>query len=282
MILKMKPSNVLAKMRAGEVAICVKLNLSDPVATEIAALCGFDCVWLDMEHLPHTTQDIQNHIRAAKMHGIDAMVRVKRGSYSDLIGPLEMDASGIMVPHLMGLEDAKKIVYDTRFHPIGRRPWDGGYTDGAYCMIEPDQYMAQANDQRFVSVQIEDPEPLDELDAIAGLEGIDMLFFGPGDFSQGIGKPGQWDDPQITEMRQHVAALAHKHGKFAGTVGSLDNFDSLVEMGYQLICVGADVIALSEYFRKITQRIKRTQSTNIKSIYNVDNHCELKCESVIF
>ncbi len=113
-------------MRAGEVATCVKLNLVDPAVSEIAALAGFDCVWLDTEHVPHTTNEILNHIRAAKMHDMDTLVRVQRGSYSDLIHPLEMDATGIMVPHLMSLEEAKKIVYYTKFHPVGRRPLDGG------------------------------------------------------------------------------------------------------------------------------------------------------------
>ena len=70
-VIKMRPSRVLAKMRAGEVATSVKLNMSDPVATELAALSGFDCVWLDMEHVPHTDSVILNHIRAAKMHDIE-------------------------------------------------------------------------------------------------------------------------------------------------------------------------------------------------------------------
>ena len=90
----MRPSRVLKKMRAGQVATCAKLNLADPVVSELAALAGFDCVWLDMEHLPHTTEQIHNHIRAAKMHDMDTLVRVQRGSYSDLIHPLEMDATG--------------------------------------------------------------------------------------------------------------------------------------------------------------------------------------------
>lgn len=266
--IKMHPSKVLAKMRAGGVATCVKINLVDPVVTEIAALSGFDCIWLDMEHLPHTTEQIQNHIRAAKMHDMDSLVRVQRGSYSDLIHPLEMDASGIMVPHIMSLEDAEKIVYYTKFHPIGRRPWDGGYTDGAYCMIPADEYMKQANEKRFVIVQIEDPEPLEELDAIAQLDGIDMLFFGPADFSQGIGTPGQWDNPKIAETRKRVAEVARKYGKFAGTPGNTNNFNELVDMGYQFITIGADVVALSEYFTQIIGNIKGTESTGSKSIYS--------------
>ena len=267
-VVQMRPSKVLMKMRAGEVATCVKLNLADPVVSEIAALAGFDCVWLDAEHLPHTTEQVQNHIRAAKMHDVDTLVRVQRGNYSDLIHPLEMDGTGIMVPHLMSLEDAKKIVYYTKFHPIGRRPLDGGYTDGAYCMISPEEYIKQANEQRFVIVQIEDPEPMDELEEIAKLDGIDMLFFGPGDFSQDIGAPAQWDNPKIAETRKRVAEVARKYGKFAGTPGGVGNFDELAGMGYQFISVGADVAGIGDYFKEIVAGIKGTKAGGIKSIYS--------------
>ena len=267
--IKMRPSRVLKKMRAGDVALSVKLNLADPAVTEIAALSGFDCVWIDMEHLPHTTEQINNHIRAAKMHNMDTLVRVQRGSYSNLIHPLEMDASGIMVPHLMSLEDAKKIVYYTKFHPVGRRPLDGGYRDGAYCLLDPEEYIKQANKERFIVVQIEDPEPLDELEEIAQLEGIDMLFFGAADFSQGIGTPAQWDNPKIAETRKRVAEVARKYGKFAGVPGSVDTFGELADMGYQFISVGADVAALSNYFGGIvngisnTKQAKKTKNQNI-------------------
>ena len=254
-------------MRSGEVATCVKLNLADPVVTEIAALAGFDCVWLDAEHLPHTTEQIQNHIRAAKMHNVDTLIRVQRGSYSDLIHPLEMDGTGIMVPHLMNLEQAKEIVYHTKFHPVGRRPLDGGYSDGSYCMLPIEEYMKQANEERFVVVQIEDPEPLDELEEIAKLEGIDMLFFGPGDFSQGIGSPAQWDNPKIAETRKRVAEVARRYGKFAGTPGGVENFDELAGMGYQFISVGADVVGLGDYFREIIAGIKKTEAGMTKSLY---------------
>ena len=265
--MKMRPSKVLKKMRAGKVATSVSSNLSDPVVTEIAALAGFDCIWIDMEHVPNTDKDILGHIRSAKMHDMDTLVRVKRGSYSDLIHPLEMDATGIMVPHLMNLKEAKSIVYYTKFHPIGRRPLDGGYTDGAYCQIPIDEYIKQANEQRFVIVQIEDPEPLDEIEEIAKLEGIDMLFFGPQDFSQGIGTPGRWDNPKIAETRKKVAEVAQRHGKFAGTPGSVDNFQELVDMGYQFINVGADVVGLADYFKQLVAGIKGTKTSSSKSIH---------------
>ena len=172
-----------------------------------------------------------------------------------------------MVPHIMSLEDAKEIVYNTKFHPVGRRPLDGGYTDGAYCMIQPEEYIKQANKQRFVVVQIEDPEPLNELEEIAKLDGIDMLFFGPGDFSQGIGTPAQWDNPKISDTRKRVAEVARKFGKFAGTPGGVGNFSELAEMGYQFISDGADVIGIIDYFKEIVTGIKGTKARVPKSIY---------------
>jgi 4-hydroxy-2-oxoheptanedioate aldolase len=238
----------------------VKLNLSDPRVAEIAALCGVDCVWLDQEHIGSDYRDIENQIRGAKVHDVDTMVRVARGSYSDLVRPLEMDAAGIMVPHLLSFEDARRIVWQTRFHPVGRRPVDGGNADGAYCMIPANDYFRQANRERFVIVQIEDPEPVPELDEIAKLEGIDMLFFGPADFSQGIGDPNNFANPRIAEARRQVAKTARRHNKFAGTVASFETLNETVSMGYQFINVGADVIALGDLFQRVAKAFAEIQN----------------------
>ena len=247
----MRPSRVLAKLRAGQVAACFKLNLADARAVEIAAMADFDCLWLDMEHVPNDLAVIEKGIWAAKGHDADVMVRVARGSYSDYIRPLEMDAAGIMVPHIMSLADARAVVRMTRFHPIGRRPVDGGNADGAFCNIDFVEYLKQANEQRFVVVQIEDPEPLTELDAIAALPGIDMLFFGPGDFSHGIGAPGEWAHPRLLDARRRVAEAAAVHGKFAGTVASPANLDELIALGYRFLSMGADVVGLSQYCKSL-------------------------------
>jgi 4-hydroxy-2-oxoheptanedioate aldolase len=182
---------------------------------------------------------------------MDVMVRVSRGGYSDYIKPLEMDATGIMVPHIMGIDDARKVVQMTRFHPIGRRPLDGGNADGAYATINYADYLPLANRERFIIVQIEDPEPMADLDAIASLDGIDMLFFGPADFSQGIGAPGEWDHPKLVDARRRVAEVAIKHGKFAGTTGNINNMAVLMELGYKFINIGADVLAVGEYCKNL-------------------------------
>lgn len=254
----MRPSRVLQRMRSGKTATCVKINLADSRVAEIAAMSGFDSLWTDMEHVPNDWSAIEKQILAAKCHDVDVIVRIPRGSYSDLIKPLEMDAAGVMVPHVMSVADARQIVKQMKFHPLGLRPLDGGNADGAYCNIGLSDYMEQANRERFNILQIEDVEPLTELEDILCLPGLDMIFFGPGDFSQSIGAPGDMRHPRLLETRERIAALARKHDKFAGTVSSLDDFELFQSMGYQFLSIGADVEALSEYFHHIVNRLAQT------------------------
>jgi len=149
--MRMSPSRVLRKLRAGEMATSVKINTADTRVVEIASASGFDCIWFDNEHVPTDWAVLENMVRAAKLHGADSLVRVSRGGYSDYIRPLEMDATGIMVPHLMSADDARNVVRMTRFHPIGRRPVDGGNLDGFFCQIDYVEYLREANEQRGIS-----------------------------------------------------------------------------------------------------------------------------------
>jgi 4-hydroxy-2-oxoheptanedioate aldolase len=258
--MEMRPSRVLRKLRAGQIVTCAKVNTADARVVEIAAAAGFDCIWLCNEHVPTDWLQMENMVRAAKLHGADAMVRVSRGSYSDYIRPLEMDAAGLMVPHLMSAQQARDVVRMTKFHPVGRRPIDGGNLDGFFCKIDPVKYIEQANRERFVAVQIEDPEPLAELDEIAAVPGYDMLFFGPGDFSHGIGKLGQWDAPEIKAATIAVAEAAKRHGKFAGTVCAPANIPQMQDMGFQFLGLCADVIGLVQYFDDMMKAVLATGS----------------------
>lgn len=247
----MRESRVLNKLRAGGVVSCFKLNLPDGQIAELAALAGFDCLWIDQEHSAQDWAVLNAQNWAAKAHDVDVMVRIPRGCYSDCIKPLELDATGILVPHIMSLDDAKNVIHMTRFYPMGRRPIDGGNADGSYGNLDLNQYMKQANNRRFIALQIEDPEPLCDLEAIAALDGFDMLFFGPGDFSQGIGAPGQWDHPKLIETRKLIAKVANKYGKFAATTGSPEQLNELMEIGYHFVNLGADVVGISNYCKDL-------------------------------
>lgn len=252
----LRKSRVIRKIKEGKTAFSLKLNICDPRIAEIAAMSGIDCLWVDMEHVPTDYVELENVIRAAKIYDCDVLTRVAKGSYNDFIRPLEADSTGIMVPHLMSYEEAKKIVYFTKFHPVGRRPIDGGNADGSYCMVDTADYISEANSERFTVIQIEDPEPMAELEEICALPGIDMIFFGPADFSQGIGDPTHIFNDKTLEARRLVAKTARKYGKMAGTVGGVGNYKALIEEGFNFINLGADVVGLCQYFGNITKTLE--------------------------
>jgi 4-hydroxy-2-oxoheptanedioate aldolase len=270
--MKMRESRVLNKLRSGGMVCCIKQNLADAQATEIAALAGTDCVWVDREHIAQDWSILSSQVWASKSKDVDLLVRISRGSYSDYIKPLEMDATGIMVPHVMSADDARSIVKMTRFHPYGLRPIDGGSADGAYTRLDFQDYLTQANNQRFIILQIEDKEALSEIDAIAQVEGFDMLFFGPGDFSQSIAAPGDWNNPQLIEARKLVASTAKKYGKFAGTSSNISSLSELADSGYQFVNVAADVVGLSNYCVDTVQKFRSIElsKTSAESAKAVD------------
>lgn len=260
---KLRPNRMLERMKQGVVVRSTKLNTTNATVAEIAGLAGFDAGWLCMEHCPNSLNDIQHCVRAAANVGMDTIVRVPRGSYSDLIRPLELGASAIMIPHVMTAKEAKEIAWQTKFHPIGRRALDSGNADGAYCAAPLKEYMNHANEQTLVIAQIEDPEALDELDGIAATPGIDMLLFGPGDYSQGLGDPGNFDHPEIDKARRAVVAACKKHNKWAGTVGGVANFDYLAKLGFNYINLGGEVVILYQAFTKLLE--DTSGFTNAKS-----------------
>lgn len=260
--MNMRRSKTLELLRKGKTVFSVKINSTDPRVTEIASMMGVPCIWVDLEHTANDYSVLESQIYAAKAYDTDILTRVPRGSYSDYIRPLELDAAGIMVPHIMSVEDAKNVVHMTRFYPLGRRPVDGGNADAKYCNMDQAEYNRQANDQRFLIFQIEDPEAMEQIEEIAKVPGYDMLFFGPGDFSHGIGHSGDMNHPEVRKGFEKVAAAARKYGKFAGTVGSVDNVGERTDMGYQFLNIGSDVVALGKYFKGLAGFVEKFAESN--------------------
>ena len=251
--MQMRESKVLNKLRAGKPAFSLKVNSKDSRIVEMMAIHGIDCIWTCTEHVPNDWSVVESQILAAKAYGADTVVRVARGSYSDYIRPLELDATGIMVPHIMSEADARKVAEMTRFYPIGKRPIDGGNADGLFCNISAAEYNEQANRNRFVIVQIEDPEAVDEIDGICQVPGIDMIFFGPGDYSHRLGISGQINHPEVNRIRELVVKKAHEHGIFAGTVAGVGNAREYLDMGYDFLNLGSDVGAMLSFMGNVNK-----------------------------
>jgi 4-hydroxy-2-oxoheptanedioate aldolase len=232
------------------------MNTFDPVVMDMIGLFGFDCVWLCREHGGLDWDRLGHLIRTASLNDMDTLVRVSKGSYSDFVRPLELGATGLMVPHCRDEIEARQIVRQTRFHPLGLRPIDGGNSDGRYTLIPVKDYMQQANENTFVIVQIEDVEALDKIDQFAAVEGIDVLFIGPGDLSQSLGAPGQSDHPRIAETIARVAEACRRRGKHWGLPMSLETAPKYVQMGARFLACGADVLGLKEYYGELRRRLE--------------------------
>ena len=241
----MHKSVVLKRLRNNEAVWCAKANFNDPNVVELIGYIGAHCVWLCMEHGPIGIESVHNQVRAAKMLGMDAMVRVSKGSYSDLVRPFEMDATGIMVPHCMSGEEARKIVQMTRFHPIGRRPWDGGNSDGPFCMRPPKEYLEFANAERFVIVQIEDKEAVECMEDIVSTDGIDVFFLGPADLSHSYGVPGDFEHPLVREAMDKLAALCTEHGRAWGLPCPPEKAPEMIAKGARFLAAGSDVTIIA-------------------------------------
>jgi 4-hydroxy-2-oxoheptanedioate aldolase len=114
--------------------------------------------------------------------------------------------------------------------------------------------MAHANRETFVCVQIEDREAVDDIDAIAATEGVDILFVGPADLSQSYGIPLQTQAPVMRAAVERVAEAAAKHDKAWGLpVGSAEAGERYYEMGARFLACGAAIIILQQGWQRIRQ-----------------------------
>jgi len=248
--MKLRSSRILRTLRDNRYVATMKLNLTDPRVAEMAGIVGVDALWLCQEHVPGDWMTLEHTIRAALLHDMDTLVRVSKGSYSDYIRPLEAGATGIIVPHVESVAEAKQIIEWTRFHPLGNRALDGGNTDGAYCTVPMTDYLLHSNTEKLIVLQIESPLGLSHVEEIAALPGFDGFLFGPGDFSHRIGKAGDLTDPEVTIARKRVAAAARKNGKFAMSAGIYTSFAELVKDGHNIFNVGSDVGAITQWFQQ--------------------------------
>ncbi len=215
----MRESTLLKKLRSGKTALTFSISCGfNPKGIEFAGRLGYDAVWIDMEHRNFSDAEMELLILACRSADVDAMIRVRKGSYTNFFRPLEAGAAAVMVPHIKTRKEAEDIVYNTKYPPIGRRGFDNAGADGDFAFAPVLEYLDHANRETMVIVQIEDPEALDHLDEIIQVDGVDALFIGPGDMSIAMGVPFQFDHPKMREVWDRVASATEKAGKWWGTV----------------------------------------------------------------
>jgi 4-hydroxy-2-oxoheptanedioate aldolase len=251
----MRNNRVLEKLRQGKAALVTTVTpYASPKLTEMIGLLDFDCVWIDMEHQDYSYDQLFNMALGCRASGTEPMARIRKGDYWTYSRPFEAGATGIMVPHCRSGAEAEQIVRFSRFAPLGMRGIDGVEAAADYGLAPTAEYMAHANRETFIAVQIEDREAVDDLDAIAAVEGVDILFVGPADLSQSYGIPLQTQDPLMLRAINRVAEAAARHGKWWGIpVGSAEQGERYYEMGARFLACGAAIILLQEGWRHIRQ-----------------------------
>lgn len=260
-----RKSKVAEKWNQGKAAICYRVNFADSKSTEIAAAAGVDCIWVDREHCANDWHTVNEHILAAKAFDVDVIVRISgEGGYSEYIKPLEMDAAGIIVPHVSSLEMAERVVRLTKFYPVGCRPIDGGNRDRMYHLVDFEDYQKQANQERFTIIMIEEPIEDEELEKIIALEGIDGVLFGTLDYTQAVGLTGEIHHEKTRKMKRKILELAKKYRKHIIGGTTLEDYEETLQAGYDLIVVGTDIYAHAENCREIAQRIHQAEKNRKK------------------
>ena len=239
----MRPSKIKAKLRRDEPALVTTVHFSDPSAYELVSLMGFDGLWMDLEHHAASVETANTLMRAARVGTADVLARPAKGEFMRMGRILEAGAQGIMYPRCDSAEEAREVVKWAKFAPLGRRGIDTGNPDTPYCSVPLAEYVKQANDETFLVVQLEDRDAVANARAIAEVEGVDVLFFGPGDFSVLSGIPGRFDHPMVEDAIRAVAAAAEAAGKHWGMpVGTPERARQLLDMGARLLAHGADIL----------------------------------------
>jgi 4-hydroxy-2-oxoheptanedioate aldolase len=247
----MRKSKVLAKLRAGEVArICSNGSL---IATfpALAAHFSYDGIWMEGEHRAWDAREVDSMLARHHAADIDCIWRPPTKEKNALYRLLEDGATGLMIPHVSTGEQARQLVQAMKFPPLGDRGFDGGGRDAAFWVGAPKDYIQQANKETLLVVQIETPQALENVDEIAAVEGVDVLFLGPGDMSLRLGCTPGVNDARMIEVQRQIAAVAARHGKHWGRpVGSAADARTLIDLGARFIAYGSEFGALYEHLRQ--------------------------------
>jgi 4-hydroxy-2-oxoheptanedioate aldolase len=243
----MKPSKIKAKLEKGEPALCVQLHLTDPAVFELTSLMGLDGIWMDLEHHGYSLETAGQLMRAARVGTADIIARPAKGEFMRLGRLLEAGAQAIMYPRCDGPEEAAEVVRWAKFAPLGTRGFDGGNPDGLYTAVPMVDYIAHANRETLVMVQLEDERAVAQAEAIAAVPGVDVLMFGPADFTILSGFAGQFDHPRVLQAAATIAAAAKKTGKhWARPVSGPEHAQQALDMGARLLFHNADIVMIKK------------------------------------
>lgn len=232
------------RLAAGETVFAAACGrIPSHVIVQMIGLSGhFQAVWLDHEHCGFSGTQLEIMALAARATGMDSFVRLAPTDYASVTRCLEAGAGGVMAAQVHSAEQAAEFVRWARFHPAGSRGLNNGGFDAGYGKLPLAEFTRSANEKVFVAIQIETLGALKEADAIAALEGVDLLFVGPADLSQALGMTGEFFHPDCLAAIDSVAAACRRHGKTWGAVSiGRDHSRMMLDKGCRLLSPTNDV-----------------------------------------
>lgn len=236
-------------------------QLCHPKIIEIVGFHGgYDAVWLDQEHAGISIAQIEEAARAARGVGLDSFLRLAPTDYATVMRPLEAGAGGVMAAQIKSARQAEEVVRWAKFHPQGLRGVNGGGVDGRYGTLPPAEYFRRANAETFIAIQIEHIEAVEEVEKIAAIPNVDVLFIGPADLGQSMGLTGEWDHPRLWQAFERVAKAAKAHGiHWAILPRNLAYAQRCLALGCRMLSVGLDVWAVQRGLQAFHQEFASIQ-----------------------
>ena len=214
-----------------------------PVAVEVMALAGLDFLCIDWEHAQIARDTIETMVRAADVHRVPAMVRVPGLASEAIQAALDSGAQGVLVPRVSTAAQAAMAVKASRYPPLGERGVGPGRAAGYGYRIP--EYLAAANDRIVVAVQVETSEGLANIEAIAAVDGVDVIFVGPGDLSVSIDAIGAKGADKLNAAIGTIIHATIAHNKAAGIFCAIpQNIGRWAAVGASFFVLASDTMLL--------------------------------------
>jgi 2-keto-3-deoxy-L-rhamnonate aldolase RhmA len=220
------------------------LNLGSPITAELAGTAGFDWVMLDYEHGPGSEDTLLHQLQALAGTPAFPVVRIAANEAPRYKRSLDLGAQGIMVPFVNTVTEAEAAVAAMRFPPRGTRGVAKNSRASGFG-ADFEEYYRNAHDRLLTLVQIETADAVANIDGIAAVDGVDVLFVGPTDLTYGLGIRDQYDHPDFLQAMQRVVSAAKKYGKAAGILAQNPAFVTKCrEWGFTFVAFGSDGAAV--------------------------------------
>jgi 4-hydroxy-2-oxoheptanedioate aldolase len=237
-----RPNRLKQRLAAGEKVLGCWLEMADPVATEMLSLVGYDFLLIDNEHGPGTLYQALLQLQAMAASPTTSVMRVPWNDPVYLKRALDIGVESVMVPAIDTEEHAVAAVRACRYPPRGSRGSAYQVVRGANYGIGAADYPRSAAENLLIVGQIESKIAVDNIEAIAAVEGIDVLFIGPNDLGGTIGRFGDLGHPDLAALIAKAEHAIKAAGKKLGGIpfGGLSAGD-LYARGYDMVLAATDV-----------------------------------------